>query len=81
MGWFDKQNAGSLSNHLVEDLNKMKDGMSDKAGECVSSVARVIGCSVFSFIKGWKLTIVFLSVAPFIVIAFNLTIKVCTEFW
>ena len=80
MSWFDQQNAGSLSNHLVEDINKIKDGMSDKAAEFLSSVARVIGCLIFSFIKGWKLTLVFLSIAPFIVIAFNVTMKVCTEF-
>ncbi|UJR07170.1 hypothetical protein I4U23_011458 [Adineta vaga] len=80
IGWFDQQSTGSLSNHLIEELDKIKEGMSDKMIEFISSVARAIGCVVFSLIKGWKLTLVFISIAPLIIIAFNITIKSIVKF-
>ncbi|UJR11965.1 hypothetical protein I4U23_016143 [Adineta vaga] len=80
IGWFDQQSTGSFSNQLIEDLDKMKEGMSDKMIEFISSVTKAVGCLVFSLIKGWKLTLVFISIAPLIIIAFNITIKSIVKF-
>jgi ABC-type multidrug transport system fused ATPase/permease subunit len=42
----------------------------------VSLLARVVGALIYALITGWKLTLVFLSISPFIVILFNVTVKV-----
>jgi ABC-type multidrug transport system fused ATPase/permease subunit len=42
----------------------------------ISLLARVLGALIYALITGWKLTLVFLSISPFIVILFNVTVKV-----
>jgi ATP-binding cassette subfamily B (MDR/TAP) protein 1 len=60
---------------LTDDLLKMKEGIGDKVADFLSLLARMIGCLVFAFVKGWKLTLVILSAAPIVILVFNLTIK------
>ncbi|CAM4807361.1 unnamed protein product [Rotaria magnacalcarata] len=76
MSYFDILGGkGKLSNMLIDDLLKMKEGVGDKVADFISLLARMVGCLVFAFVKGWKLTLVILSAAPLIVLVFNLTIK------
>ena len=49
---------------------------SDKVPDFLSLFARVIGALIYSLVTGWKLTLVFLSISPFIIILFNITVKV-----
>jgi hypothetical protein len=42
----------------------------------ISLLARMLGAIVYALAIGWKLTLVYLSIAPLIVITFNVTIKV-----
>jgi len=39
-------------------------------------IGRIIGSLIYSLIVGWKLTLVFLSMSPLIILALNITIKV-----
>ncbi|CAF3338444.1 unnamed protein product [Rotaria socialis] len=76
MSFFDTLGGkGKLSNMLTDDLLKIKDGIGDKMADFLSLLARMIGCLIFALVKGWKLTLVILAVAPLVIIAFNLTIK------
>ncbi|CAF3832749.1 unnamed protein product [Rotaria magnacalcarata] len=76
MSFFDILGGkGKLSNMLTDDLLKIKDGIGDKMADFLSLLARMIGCLLFALVKGWKLTLVILAVAPLVIIAFNLTIK------
>jgi ABC-type multidrug transport system fused ATPase/permease subunit len=49
---------------------------SDKVPDFIALVSRTLGSLIFALITGWKLTLVFLSISPFIIILFNVTIKV-----
>ncbi len=42
----------------------------------ISLLARVLGALVYVLVTGWKPVLVFLSVSPFIIILFNVTVKV-----
>jgi len=39
-------------------------------------VARMLGSIIYALVIGWKLTLVFLSISPLIIITFKITIKV-----
>ena len=76
MTYFDLlQQKGTLTSTLNDDLVKMKDGIGDKVADFLSLLARMVGCLIFALITGWKLTLVILSIAPLVILAFNLTIK------
>lgn len=49
---------------------------SDKVPDFISLLARVLGTLVYALVTGWKPALVFLSVSPFLVILFNVTVKV-----
>ncbi|CAF4001185.1 unnamed protein product, partial [Rotaria sp. Silwood1] len=72
MGWFDKLNPG--------ELNKLRDGLGDKKAEFISLICRLIGGLVFAFVTGWKLALVFISLSPLTVIAFNITMRVIAKY-
>ncbi|CAF4172673.1 unnamed protein product [Adineta steineri] len=81
MSYFDVLGGkGKLSNMLTDDLLKIKDGIGDKVADFLSLLARMIGCLIFALTKGWKLTLVILAVAPLVIIAFNLTIKLTIKY-
>ena len=67
---------GELSSRLVEDLENIREGIGFRVADFISLLARIIGSIIFSLYTGWKLTLVFLSISPLIVLAFNLLIQV-----
>ena len=52
---------------------------SEKVPEFISLAARMFSCVIYALIIGWKLSLVFLSVSPVIVLTFNVTIKVSEQ--
>ncbi|CAF4435988.1 unnamed protein product, partial [Rotaria sp. Silwood2] len=81
MSYFDLLGGkGKLSNMLADDLLKLKEGIGDKVADFLSLLARMIGCLIFALVKGWKLTLVILAIAPLVIIAFNLTIKFTVKY-
>ncbi|CAF0803419.1 unnamed protein product [Adineta steineri] len=75
IGWFDVHNAGELSNRLVDDLDKIKDGIGEKVPDFFSLCVQMISSLILAFVEGWKLTLVYLSISPLIVITINFTVK------
>ena len=69
-------NLGELSSRLVEDLENIREGIGFRVADFISLLARIIGSLVFALYTGWKLTLVFLSISPLIVLSFNLLIRV-----
>lgn len=61
---------------LSRDLDKMKEGISEKLGIFTYLMVSFISSIIISFIYGWKLTLVVLSCAPIIVIATAIVAKV-----
>ena len=49
---------------------------SDKVPDFLFLLARMLGALIYALITGWKLSLVFLSVSPIVVLMFNVTIKV-----
>ncbi|CAF0902236.1 unnamed protein product [Adineta steineri] len=80
MGWFDCRNAGELSSRLVDDLENIREGTGFKVADFICLLSRIIGTLVFSFYEGWKLTLVFLSVSPLIILSFNILIKIMIKY-
>lgn len=67
---------GELLSRLFGDLDKLREGMGFHVADFICLLSRVIGTLAYSFYAGWKLTIVFLSISPFIIISFNILIRV-----
>lgn len=50
-------------------MNKIKDGLGDKLGNGVQYVATFVIAVIISLVRGWKLTLVILSISPIIFIS------------
>ncbi len=46
------------------DINKVKEGVGDKFGNAIQFLATFIAGFALGFAKGWKLTLVILSLSP-----------------
>ncbi|KAI8081656.1 P-loop containing nucleoside triphosphate hydrolase protein [Halteromyces radiatus] len=64
MSWFDIAGEGSLTTRLVADTQMIQDGISDKCGAFVMSMARFITGFLVAFIINWRLAIVILTIVP-----------------
>ncbi|CAF1405022.1 unnamed protein product [Adineta steineri] len=80
MGWFDCRNAGELSSRLVDDLENIREGIGFRVADFICLLSRIIGLLIFALCTGWKLTLVFLSISPLIILTFNILIRVMVKF-
>ncbi|XP_073533909.1 ATP-binding cassette sub-family B member 5-like isoform X5 [Phyllobates terribilis] len=64
MSWFDVTKSGELNSHLTEDINKINDGIGDKVGHLLQNSATCIAGLVIALVKGWQLTLVYMSTSP-----------------
>jgi ATP-binding cassette subfamily B (MDR/TAP) protein 1 len=69
-------NLGELSSRLVDDLEHIREGTGFQVADFICLLSRIIGSIIFALYTGWKLTLVFLSITPLIVLSFNLLIRV-----
>jgi hypothetical protein len=46
----------------------------------IALISRVLGGVIFALVRGWQLTLVFMAFSPFVVLGFNLTVKVDISF-
>ena len=67
-GWFDANNAFEFATKVQAQLEQVEIGISDKIGVIIQQFAQVIAGLCIAFTSSWKLTLVMLCVAPFIVI-------------
>ncbi|KAL0097436.1 P-loop containing nucleoside triphosphate hydrolase protein [Phycomyces blakesleeanus] len=67
MAWFDKAGEGSLNTRLTVDTQMIQEGISEKFGLYVTSIAQCFVGFCASFAIGWRLAIVMLAPMPLIV--------------
>ncbi|XP_031432465.1 ATP-binding cassette, sub-family B (MDR/TAP), member 4 isoform X2 [Clupea harengus] len=80
IGWFDVNETGQLNTRLADDIYKINEGIGDKLGLLIQSVSTFLTGFVIGFIKGWKLTLVILSISPLLGISAAIIAKVMTSF-
>ena len=66
IAWFDHQQTGKLVTRLVNDLEKIRQGVSDKLAVCFQHCTTFIACFVIAFHFGPIMTLVMCSVLPFL---------------
>ncbi|KAJ1565679.1 hypothetical protein HK096_000305, partial [Nowakowskiella sp. JEL0078] len=74
-GWFDKAEDGSLTSRLAQDTYLIQEGISEKIGRTLQSIAGLFGGFIIAFMKSWKMSFVMLSSAPFFSIGFLIMIS------
>ncbi|XP_063698920.1 multidrug resistance protein homolog 49-like isoform X2 [Culicoides brevitarsis] len=67
--WFDLNQNESFAVKFNDDLEKIKEGISEKVSIFIYSVGTFFFSIIFAFIYGWKLTLVILSVSPLIILS------------
>ncbi|XP_061811654.1 ATP-dependent translocase ABCB1-like isoform X1 [Nerophis lumbriciformis] len=64
ISWFDVSETGELNTRLTDDVYKIQEGIGDKVGMLLQSFATFITSVIIGLVKGWKLTLVLLSISP-----------------
>ena len=80
IGFFDTNSVGELNTRLAEDIKKISDGMGDKIGITVQSLARFLAGLCIAFVNGWELALVILSIAPVLMISAGIMFRITTSF-
>uniref|UniRef100_A0A0N5C259 ABC-type xenobiotic transporter n=1 Tax=Strongyloides papillosus TaxID=174720 RepID=A0A0N5C259_STREA len=68
IAWYDKNSSGSLNTKMFDNLERVKEGTGDKLGLLVQFVAQFFGGYITAFTYDWKLTLIMMSLSPFMVI-------------
>ncbi|KAI7832477.1 putative ABC transporter protein [Gamsiella multidivaricata] len=79
ISWHDtsKKNE-SLNSRLSADTQLIFDGLADKVGLCLSSLATFVAGFVIAFTHGWRMSLVLLTSVPLMAIAGGLMAKYAT---
>ncbi|KAJ2031442.1 hypothetical protein H4S03_006625 [Coemansia sp. S3946] len=72
IGWFDGLSTGELTTRISGDVNLMQEGTGEKFSFVLQYVTTFFTGIIIAFVKGWKLTLVVLSVLPVLVGASSL---------
>ncbi|XP_072364747.1 ATP-dependent translocase ABCB1 [Scyliorhinus torazame] len=80
IGWFDVNQIGELNTRLTDDISKISEGIGDKIGLLLQSLASFVAGFVVGFLNGWKLALVILAVSPALGISAAIWSKVLTSF-
>ena len=67
-GWFDANNPFEFATKVQAQLEQIEFGIGDKIGQVLQMFSSCILSFVFAFIISWKIALVMLCVAPFILI-------------
>lgn len=68
ISWFDKNNTGTLSPKLFDNLERIKEGTGDKVALAVQFTAQFFGGLIIAFTYDWRLTLIMMSLSPLMVI-------------
>ena len=66
-GWFDAHNAFEFATKVQAQLEQVEQGMGDKLGQVLMMISQCISGFIIAFITSWKITLVMLCMAPFII--------------
>ncbi|KAJ2718505.1 hypothetical protein GGI07_005726 [Coemansia sp. Benny D115] len=67
VGWFDALSTGELTTRISGDVNLIQEGTGEKFSYVVQYTTTFITGIIIAFSKGWRLTLVVLSVLPVLV--------------
>merc|ERR1719209_629649 len=80
IGYFDTHSAAELNTRLLDDVTKVKNGIGDKVGMWVMSIAQFIAGLVVGFIYGPRMAAVILASCPAIAISGFIFFMVTTKY-
>ncbi|XP_073681406.1 bile salt export pump [Garra rufa] len=72
IGWFDCTSVGELNTRMSDDINKINDAIADQVGIFIQRFTTFVCGFLMGFARGWKLTLVIISVSPLIGLATGL---------
>ncbi|XP_061716264.1 ATP-dependent translocase ABCB1-like isoform X5 [Cydia pomonella] len=64
MSYFDQQQTGDFASKMADDILKLEDGIGLKVSTFVYNITGSISAFIMAFLKGWKLTLLCLIMAP-----------------
>ena len=67
-GWFDANNAFEFATKVQAQIEQVELGVGERFGQILQMISQLISGLVIAFTSSWKLTLVMLCVAPFIII-------------
>ena len=67
-GWFDAHNAFEFATKVQAQLEQVEAGIGEKIGQVLQMYSQCICGFIIAFISSWKLTLVMICVAPFIIV-------------
>ena len=73
-GWFDENNAFEFATKVQAQLEQIEMGVGDRFGQIILMLSELVSGLLIGFISSWKLTLVLLCCAPFIVGSFLIMI-------
>ena len=73
-GWFDENNAFESATKVQAQLEQIEMGVGDRFGQIILMFSELVSGLIVGFISSWKLTLVLLCCAPFIVGSFFIMI-------
>ncbi|GAB1222508.1 hypothetical protein ENUP19_0113G0016 [Entamoeba nuttalli] len=79
-GWYDFHESGELTSRIASDVQQIQDGMSQKFGIIFQTTTSFIAGYAIGFAKDWDLTLVIMSMSPFIVLSMTLLAVFATKF-
>uniref|UniRef100_A0A2K6URP3 ABC-type xenobiotic transporter n=1 Tax=Saimiri boliviensis boliviensis TaxID=39432 RepID=A0A2K6URP3_SAIBB len=69
IGWFDSCDIGELNTRMTDDIDKISDGIGDKISLFFQNMSTFLIGLAIGLMKGWKLTLVTLSMSPLIMVS------------
>merc|ERR1719295_1419289 len=80
IAWYDTNTSTDFASRLTEDLNKLQEGIGEKIGMLSFFTGTFILSIIVAFVYGWDLTLVIMSMIPFMVIFGGMATKVQSSF-
>jgi len=74
-GWFDQNNPFQFASKVQSKIKTIENGLGDKLGNILTAISLFFSGLIIAFITSWKLTLVLLSVLPFLGIGAMLLTK------
>uniref|UniRef100_A0A0N5AI25 ABC-type xenobiotic transporter n=1 Tax=Syphacia muris TaxID=451379 RepID=A0A0N5AI25_9BILA len=68
IAWYDENQSGTLTTKLFDNLERIKEGTGDKVALLVQCVSQFFAGYVVAFTYDWKLTLIMMSLSPFMII-------------
>ncbi|KAF2142944.1 uncharacterized protein K452DRAFT_248585 [Aplosporella prunicola CBS 121167] len=72
IGYFDKLGSGEITTRITADSNLVQDGISEKVGLVLQSLATFVTAFIIAFVKYWKLTLIMTSTIFAIVVSMGI---------